>query len=317
MREIVAVSPFRCRIWSEHERLHEHITEESCKAEIQSFTSHGQLLPVLGRPVRNDSAYDIELVYGARRLFVARHLNVPLLVELRELSDREAIVVLDIENRQRQDVSPYERGCSYQNWLRCNYFQSQEEIARAIGISASQVSRLIKLARIPPVIVNAFRSPREICETWGLDLYEAWQDMDRRRSIARRARALVERGERPPPEKVLQELLSGCERARSNGRAMRDEVVPGFNGRALFRIRYQPRTVAFMVPAESLSSAALTRIKSALVDLLQPAMTQAAAETEDLSQRRSQMRKVLDYSVASRTSSALRSDDMVSISHQP
>src|SRR5215472_14327187 len=72
MKQVTAgttlVSPFRCRMWSLHDRLEEHITEESCKAEIESFQSHGQVVPVIGRPVPEDPGYDFELIFGARRL---------------------------------------------------------------------------------------------------------------------------------------------------------------------------------------------------------------------------------------------------------
>jgi ParB family chromosome partitioning protein len=137
----------------------------------------------------HDPSHDIELIYGARRLFVARHLNKSLQVELRELSDREAIVWMDIENRHRKDISPYERGLSYARWLQKGHLQSQEEIGRALKVSSSQVSRLLKLARLPSAIVAAFGSPIEICEGWGLELIEALEDPSRRQATMQAARA--------------------------------------------------------------------------------------------------------------------------------
>ena len=80
-RAIVSVSPFRCRVWALHDRLDDYVTEESCRAEIESFAAHGQLVPALGRPVWGDVSYDVEIVYGARRLFVARHLGIQLKVK--------------------------------------------------------------------------------------------------------------------------------------------------------------------------------------------------------------------------------------------
>src|SRR5258708_5408352 len=115
-RNVVLVNPFRCRVWALHDRLEDHITEDSCKEEIESIASHGQLIPVLGRPLKGDVDYDVEIIYGARRLFVTRHLNVPLHVEVREITDRDAIVAMDLENRHRKDISPYERGLSYSQW---------------------------------------------------------------------------------------------------------------------------------------------------------------------------------------------------------
>src|SRR5579871_4858114 len=130
-KKITSADPFRCRMWSLHDRLDEYVTEDACQAEIESFAKHGQLIPALGRPIRSDPDFDVEVICGARRLFVARHLNRPFLVEIRELSDRDALIAIDIENRHRRDVSPYERGLSYARWLRSGQFQSQEELAKA------------------------------------------------------------------------------------------------------------------------------------------------------------------------------------------
>src|SRR5207253_10688731 len=149
MGEVIAVNPFRCRMWALHDRLGQYLTEESCQAEIASFLSRGQLVPTLGRRLRANPDYDVELLYGARRLFVARHLNKELIVELCDLQDRDAIVAMEIENRQRVDISPYERGLSYARWLNQGHFSSQEDLARELNVSTSQVSRLLKLARLP------------------------------------------------------------------------------------------------------------------------------------------------------------------------
>src|SRR5689334_1689624 len=119
---IISVNPFRCRVWSLHSRADECLTEESCKTEIESFEKHGQLVPVLGRRIRDNSNYDIELIYGARRLFVACYLNQPLRVDVRTISDRDGIIAMDLENRLRKDISAYERGASYARWLRDGHF---------------------------------------------------------------------------------------------------------------------------------------------------------------------------------------------------
>src|ERR1700728_1017132 len=148
MVEIIQVSPFRCRLWDKHGRMEEYISEASCKEEMRSMRERGQLVPAIGRKLTGDEAYEVEIVCGARRMFVARQLNASLSVELRQMTDREAVVLLDIENRQRRDWSPYERGISFSRWLAASLFESQDDIARTLGVSASQVSRLLKLAKL-------------------------------------------------------------------------------------------------------------------------------------------------------------------------
>lgn len=260
-RNVISMSPFRCRMWALHDRVESTISEHSCREEIASFTKHGQLVPVLGRPLKSDPDYDVELIYGARRLFVARHIGQEIAVELREMSDREAIICMDIENRLRSDISAYERGKSYMSWLRGGHFQSQEDIARALKTSASQVSRLIKLARLPSVVVDAFGSPAEICESWGLEIMDALDDPARRQLTLRNARAIAATVPRPSGDQVHRLLLSTATTRRVRS-VRRDRVVKDATGKPIFRIRQLRSTIALLVPAERVSEktlAALTR----------------------------------------------------------
>jgi ParB family chromosome partitioning protein len=294
MPEVIAVNPFRCRMWRGHERLEDHITEATCRTEIDSFIRHGQRLPVLGRPLRADPRHDFELVYGARRLFVACHLNVNLLLEVRELTDREAIVALDIENRQRKVVSPYERGRGYALWLRNGLFSSQDELARVLRISASQVSRLLRLAQLPPALVNAFASPLDICETWGPKLMDLWEDSQKRRRMTAVAQALARQSQRLPADVVFTRLVlaasEGCTVKALRKSEHHHEVVEDEQGKPLFRIRLQGNNIALLLSAGVAPSWVLSEIKRELADILHRARTQTADLTHQSSAQTSQQR---------------------------
>ena len=271
MVNVVSVSPFRCRAWHMHERLEEYISEKSCEAEIISFGERGQLVPAIGRRLNGDPLHDIEVICGLRRLFVARHLNKPLIVELRELSDSECFIAMDMENRQRKDVSPYERGLSYARWLRTGHFQSQDDLARALKISASQVSRLLKLARLPSVVVNAFQSVMDIREGWGGDISDALEDSCKRQSIIRTARALADTQPRPAAQDVYRHLLMSSVTGRRPRMSGHDQVVKGDDGAVLFRMRRQISSVALILPLDKISSSALQDIQSAVANIMQSA----------------------------------------------
>jgi len=276
MPTIVAANPFRCRMWAYHDRNECQVTERTCDAEIASFSRHGQLLPVLGRPLQGDPDFDYELIYGARRLFVARHINKPLMVEVRELADREAIVAMDIENRQRLEVSAYERGVSYARWLRAGHFESQEDLSRALKISPSVVSRLTKLARLPAAVVSAFHDPTEICESWGLELIEALEDPRRREVTLRAARRIAAEAQRPSASEVYRRLLAACASGRKIKQRAHDEVIKDDTGEPLFRIRQNSTSIALLLPAEIVSAAVLEEVRQAVRSVLS---TRRAATT--------------------------------------
>jgi ParB family chromosome partitioning protein len=269
VRTIVPVDPFKCRIWSLHDRFATEIDDQSCKAEIESISAHGQIVAALGRRLVNDPDHDVEIVCGARRLFAARRLNKPLLVELRDFTDREGLVAMDIENRQRRDISPYERGLGYTRWLRSGHFESQDDLSRTLTISASQVSRLLQLARLPAVVVNAFRDPAEIRENWGLELVAALDDPQRRAATIRTARSLCDHSPRPQSRDVIRKLLSVSARGRKPKVESHDKVVPGRDGAALFRIRYLSKIIALVFAAERVSEEAIERIEMTLTSILQ------------------------------------------------
>jgi ParB family transcriptional regulator, chromosome partitioning protein len=285
MQSIVSMDPFRCKVWQLHDRLEDHITEESCSDEIASFSRHGQLVPVLGRPLKNDGLHSVELIYGARRLFTARHLKKPLLVELREMTDREAIVAMDIENRQRKDISPYERGLSYARWLRCGHFESQDDIARALRVSSSQVSRLLKLAKLPSVIIGAFDSALDIREGWGLTLADILADPERRQIAIRVARTIAERSPRTPALEVYRTLLGSSAHGRKPRDLVHDRVVKGRDGSPLFRVRQQHRSIALLLPVERTSARMLEAIQRAVAQVLQDTTLQEMAPPSLISAR--------------------------------
>lgn len=218
MRRVISTDPFRCCMWEHHDRLEQHINESTCHVEIASFLRHGQWYP------------------------------------LRDISDAEAIIAMDIENRHRVDISPYERGLSYRNWLRAGIFKSQEEISRKLGVSTAQVSRLLKLAQLPSVIVAAFKSPVDICETWAPDLADALEESKRRVSTCARARAIAEMPVRPEPREILRQLLTASGPGRKTKVSRRDEVVSDRAGKPLFRIRHLSNAIALLLPVQRVAS---------------------------------------------------------------
>jgi ParB family chromosome partitioning protein len=269
MQKLVEVSPFRCKSWDGHGRMEEYVTEATCRSEIESVAANGQLLPVIARSIATDPNYDFEIISGSRRLFVARHLNIRIRLEVRDLTDKECIVVFDHDNRLRKDISPYERGRSFVAWLAAGHFASQDDIAACLKISPSQVSRLMKLAKLPAVIVSAFARPTEICEGWGPALLDLWQNRAERHRLIARARRIGQLQQRPSAGEVFERLVAPGALRGARGAPSRDDVVLGSNGQALFRIKHHRDAIAVVIKKHYVTDSVLKQITEALSKTLQ------------------------------------------------
>ena len=113
------VDPARCRIWEHHNRRYELLNEMRCKDLVDSIKAQGgQEFPAVVRCISGDPSYDYEVICGARRHWAvtwlrAHHYDHRFLIEIRDLNDEEAFRLSDIENRDREDISDYERATDY------------------------------------------------------------------------------------------------------------------------------------------------------------------------------------------------------------
>ncbi len=263
----ITADPFRCRIWALNDRMEDYVTETSCMDEIQSISRDGQLVPVIGRSLTGDPDFDVEVICGTRRLFVARHLRVPLRVELRELTDRQAVIAVQAENTLRRNSSPYERGLWLAKLLKQSMYRSQEEMAHELGIAPPRVTRLLKFAELPTLIIGAFPSPHDILESWAVELHKAWND-ERRRLLIDRARTLTKHLPRPPAISVYELLMAArgpAVRARKRGRA---RVVTSATGEPLLRFERQRKDVVLRIPNSLVDASTETAVTEAVVAVL-------------------------------------------------
>jgi len=255
---VIELDPFECRVWASHDRPEEELTEANCRAEMEHIRNHGQAVPAIGRPIANDPNWKAEIICGARRLFIARQLGIPLRVELRELTDREAFAVMDGENRLRKDLSHYARGVSYASALRGKLFKSQRELARSLGISVAQVTRCLKVAKLPAIVVDAFPKSADIREGWGIALHDACGSDGVRAALMARARRLAEMQPRLAPEVVYRKLIRGL---GPRGARVPDEVIRDpRTHKAVCRIRERPGTLWLGFPKGTVDRGKRARI---------------------------------------------------------
>lgn len=160
-RVIREVDTTDCRLWERHNRIYELLNQEECGDLIASFQASGQQEAVIARRLKHDPEHLYEIVIGARRLWTARFLQLPLKVEIRELSDEEAFLLSDASNTSK-DISEYERAIEYKDALERYYHGTQARMAQRLNVSESKISRLLMLANLELEIISAYADPREI-----------------------------------------------------------------------------------------------------------------------------------------------------------
>lgn len=113
-----------------------------------SIQQHGVLQPIVVRP----SGDGYELAAGERRWRAARlagEETIPAVV--RDYDDAAMTEIALIENLQRQDLNAIEEALAYQR-LMTEFSLTQEEVARRIGRSRSQIANTLRLLHLPPTV---------------------------------------------------------------------------------------------------------------------------------------------------------------------
>jgi ParB family chromosome partitioning protein len=170
------VDPLECRMWERHNRDYELLNEENCRDLIDGIRAQGrQEFAAVVRPI-DDPDYKYEVICGARRHFAVSWLRennytqFKYLIEAREMSDEEAFRLADIENREREDISDYERAIDYADAIARYYGGKQKAMAERLEVSQPWLSRYLALAALPEQIVSAFPSIRDLKERHARDL---------------------------------------------------------------------------------------------------------------------------------------------------
>jgi ParB family chromosome partitioning protein len=190
------VDPARCRMWARHNRDYNLLTEETCSDLIEGIRAQGrQEFPAVVRRVE-DGGHDFEVICGARRHFAVSWLrahNYPqfkYLVDVRDLSDEEAFRLADIENRDREDISDYERAVDYAEAVKLYYGGKQKAMAERLEVSEVWLSRYLELARLPQEIVAAFPSIRDLRELHARTLKPLLKEAASRGQVLTKAREI-------------------------------------------------------------------------------------------------------------------------------
>jgi len=143
------------------------------KDEIESAGVN--LQPIKIRSVRpsNTLPHLYEIVFGHRRHRACLELGLPVLALLEDITDEELFTQMDRENRQRADLRPFEQGMMYARALDEGLFTSLRKLSEKLGVSISNASEAVKVARLPGSVLGAFVSPLDVQVRWAKLLTDA------------------------------------------------------------------------------------------------------------------------------------------------
>jgi ParB family transcriptional regulator, chromosome partitioning protein len=133
----------------------------SLKQDIE--LAGGNIQPISVRVLTGQSGR-YEIVFGHRRHRACSELGIPVLatIDTTAVSDHELFSAMDRENREREDLSPYEQGTMYRRALDEKLYQSNRRLAEALGVSHTWVANVLLVADLPASVIECFRSPLEI-----------------------------------------------------------------------------------------------------------------------------------------------------------
>ena len=120
---------------------------EELKASIKE---KGLLQPILVRSAGNE----YEVIAGERRLRAARALGLKQVpVTIKNVTDREALVLALVENIQREELNAIEEAQGFKRLIEEFHF-TQESVAESVGKERSTITNLLRLLKLPADIQN-------------------------------------------------------------------------------------------------------------------------------------------------------------------
>lgn len=152
LEDVVSISIDRVKPNQSQPR--KNFNEEALNDLADSIKEHGIIQPIIVRP----SGKGYEIVAGERRYRAARIAGlkeIPCIV--RELSDRENMLLAIVENMQREDLNPIEEAEGL-NAMMDTYGLTQEEVSRSVGKSRPYIANSVRLLNLVPEVVEMVRA---------------------------------------------------------------------------------------------------------------------------------------------------------------
>lgn len=170
---IVEASTSECRLWAFADRPEdeaEHLVDVR-----ESIREHGQIHPALARTCNDPSAPGIkyEIVVGNVRMQACAALGIPLRLEVKDIDDQAAYLIMIHENEKRKGISDYARSKNLAKSLENGLFESKKALSDKANIAPSTLTYHLAFASLPDYIVEALGNMRNISLQMGYRLSQA------------------------------------------------------------------------------------------------------------------------------------------------
>ena len=208
-----------------------------------SLRTNGQEHPIRVRAVANDPNADFEIVSGHRRHRAALALDADLeggfpilaLLDGKAAESRDLVLKMYRENEERADLSAFEKGTMFRQWLTTGVFAEQAQLATAIGVSDATVTKYLQIAELPAFVVGAFSDPRDIAVRWSHDLVKALKAHPAK--VEEVALRLANTSPRPDAGAIARALIASGEAARESRNSPSREQAIKIDGRVALRLQ--------------------------------------------------------------------------------
>jgi ParB family chromosome partitioning protein len=158
------ISSKNCRAWAGNSRDQTKLENENLEDLKAIIAVQGQQVPVLARPIKtpNTENFTHEVIYGSRRLKVCQQLGLEIKIIEADLSDEDALLLMEAENSGRQNISLYEKAKAYHKWVEEKRFDSYVDLAQKLGMSQRWVFKVISLLNLPDFLIEAIPNLNEL-----------------------------------------------------------------------------------------------------------------------------------------------------------
>ena len=269
-QEIVSeIVPGQCRPWTFHDRTADNLTPATCRDLLQSIQEEGQnQIPIILRTI-DEPSLRYEIIAGVRRHWCVSHLirhghpTIKLLGVVRnQLSDEDAFRLGDLENRNRQDISAWERATAYANAIPTIY-SSWAQLAEKLQITRQGIMRYKALIDLPPLVRAAYASPHDINTRQAETLQRALKNSASQDTVLKRAALLRAKQQRlsanSKPPLSAQEVTHRLTRPAAQSTQSQDQIFLSPDKKIIATVRSRTRKdgpqtqVTFTAHPESLT----------------------------------------------------------------